>query len=113
MTRDSGFDDAKMLQAQRRFLDEIEQGVRAANREILHEALTSVDRDSFLGLAVTVARLRAAYLARAMTFTHPTHKVEPADIADLRHKRESYDEARLAFEALTRAIERGYVSMKL
>jgi len=40
--------------------------------------------------------------------------VRPAagDLADLRAKREAYDEARQAFEALERAIERGYVELK-
>ncbi len=37
----------------------------------------------------------------------------PGDAAfeDLKHKRQMYEEGRSAFEALERAIERGYVEM--
>lgn len=100
--------DKEMLRRQHQVLEDIEQGIRLANREVLGQALPRLGRDHVLALAVAVAKLRGAYLEAAM------HLVRPAagDLAGIRSKREAYDEARMAFEALERAIERGYIELK-
>lgn len=100
--------DADMLLRQRHILEEIEHGIRLANREVLGQALPRMGRDHVLALAVAVARLRGVYLGAAMRLVRPA----AGNLADLKAKREAYDEARLAFEALERAIERGYIELK-
>lgn len=100
--------DKEVLLRQRHILEDIEQGIRLANLEVLGQALPRLGRDHVLALAVAVAKLRGTYLEAAM------HLVRPAagDVANLKARREAYDEARLAFEALERAIERGYILLK-
>ena len=58
-------DDYYDLVAQRRFLDEVENGIRMVNRELIHENIPGVTQDRFLKFAVMVSRLRASYLAAA------------------------------------------------
>ncbi len=103
--------ETSILMAQKRFLNEVEQGIRAANREVVHKLIPTLDNDSFFGLAVAVAKLRANYLEAALRMSRAKEPTNPATIAELRTKRELYDEGRLAFEALQRAIERGYVDI--
>ena len=57
-------------------------------------------------------RLRGDYLAPALTRGRDTGGHPPrAEIESIAHKRLAYDEARLACEALQRAISRGYVDI--
>ena len=105
-------DDYHDLVAQRRFLDEVENGIRMVNREILHEKVPDVTQDRFLKFAVMVSRLRASYLAAAFELVDSgAHIPDNAIFDDLKSKREKYDEAVQAFDALRRAIERGYVDV--
>ena len=95
------------------FLKEIEQAIQVANREILGNRIPAITKENILPLAVSVARLRGNYLAEAF-------KIAGADAGDglpedgistLKHHREMYEEARLAFESLTHVIDRGYVEL--
>jgi methionine synthase I (cobalamin-dependent) len=98
-----------------RFLEEVEQGIRAANREVIHGQIPALNRESFLNFAIVVARLRADYLAAALKASH-TGRVDAALIEALkalRQQREAFEEARAAFDALQRAIERGYVEISI
>lgn len=105
-------DDYYDLVAQRRFLDEVENGIRMVNRELLHEGIPDITQDRFLKFAVMVSRLRASYLAAAFELVDAgAHIPDDTVIAQLRSKREKYDEAVQAFDALRRAIERGYVDV--
>ncbi len=100
------------LVAQRRFLDEVENGIRMVNREIIHESIPHIDQDRFLKFAVMVSRLRASYLAAAFELVDSgAHIPDDGIVADLKAKREKYDESVAAFDALRRAIERGYVDV--
>ena len=103
--------ETAILMAQKRFLNELEQGIRAANREVVHTLIPALDKDSFFGLALAVAKLRANYLEAALRMSRAKEPTSPILIAELKTKRELYDEGRLAFEALQRAIERGYVDI--
>jgi len=108
-------DDYKSMMNQKRFLNEIEQGIRIANREIIHKRLPALDKDTVLAFAVAIARLRARYLEAAFRAAD-TDKGEPLDqseVAALRLHRESYEETKVAFEALRYAIERGYVDVEI
>lgn len=108
----SGYiDDAELLKRQRQFLDEIERSIRGANREILQEKIPELGQQSFVDLAHHVARLRATYLQAALAATADGDL--SAWVGTLRQQREAYEEARNAFEALQRAIQRGYVDIGL
>jgi hypothetical protein len=86
--------------------------VREANRAIIGQRIPEVTRDGFLRLATVVARLRADYLACALTLGRETRgEVSAEEITRLARLRAAYDEARLAFEALERCVQRGYVDI--
>ena len=67
--------DSHGLAAQRQFLEQLEMSIAVANREVIHQHVPNLNRETFQQLAVMVAKFRAA------------------------------------FEALERAIERGYVDI--
>lgn len=107
-------DDYRGLLEQQRFLDEIEQGVRFANREIINKRIPELTTDNILAFAVAVGRLRARYLEAAFKLGIDEHGElpNPSDVQELKRRREMYEEARQAFEALRYAIERGYVDVQ-
>ena len=107
-------DDYQALVAQKRFLVDVERGIQLANREIIHQRISEVTSKSFLAMAVMVSRFRVTYLEAAQTLAADVKAApQPQAIGDLRAKRETYEEAVAAFEALRRAIEQGYVDVKL
>lgn len=95
------------------FLKEIEQAIQVANREILSQKIPPITKDTILPLAVSVARLRGRYLAEAFKVAQNDQGDAPPDseIETLKHHREMYEEARLAFDALIHVIDRGYVEL--
>ena len=58
-----------------------------------------------------MARLRADYLDAAFKHCSPGGPSDLADIEELRVKRQTYEEARDAFQALRHAIEVGYIDV--
>ncbi|MDA0662590.1 MAG: hypothetical protein O3B08_07125 [Proteobacteria bacterium] len=98
---------------QKRFLMEVEQGVRDTNQDVIHQRIPPVTAANFLPFANSVARLRARYLEAAFRFTakHSDDPINDDEVAELRRHRELYEEARDAFEALRHAIDRGYVDI--
>lgn len=107
-------DDYKKMMNQKRFLNEIEQGIRIANREIIHSHIPTIDKETVLAFAVAIGRLRARYLEAAFRAAG-SDKGEPLDrsqVDRLRVHREAYEEAKLAFDALRYAVEQGYVDVK-
>ena len=110
----SGKGDYQDLVAHRRFLDELEHGIRMVNREIIHEKIPEITKDYFLKMAVMTSRERAEYLGAAFELVETSSLVPSEEVvAELRAKRERYEEAVEAFEALKRAIERGYVDVSV
>ena len=107
-------DDYQHLMEQKRFLGEIEQGIRFANREIIHTRIPELNKDAILSFAVAVGRLRARYLEEAFKIGVNEHGDAPeqSQIDEIRRRREMFEEARTAFEALRYAIERGYVDVE-
>ena len=95
------------------FLKEIEQAIQVANREILSQRIPPITKENILPLAISVARLRGNYLAEAFRIAEHDAGEAPAEdeIKALRHQREMYEEARLAFESLTHSLERGYLEL--
>lgn len=106
-------DDYRHLMEQNRFFGEIEQGIRAANRLIIHKRLPAIGKDEVLSLAVKVGRLRARYLEAALKIGVGEDGEPPdqAEINELRMRREMFEEAREAFRALRDAINKGYVDI--
>jgi hypothetical protein len=107
-------DEYKSFVDQKRFLSEIEHGIRLANRELIDKRIPSLTKDSVLSFAVAVARLRADYLEAAFAISGNEKGGAPdaATIEDLRSKRLMYEEARNAFEALRDAITKGYAALE-
>lgn len=103
--------DSQGLAAQRQFLEQLEMSIAVANREVIHQQIPNLNRQTFQQLAVMVAKFRANYLAAAMRLAESPGSCDSACLEDLKRKRELYDEGRAAFEALERAIERGYVDI--
>lgn len=100
--------------ARARLLDTAEVAVREANRTVLHEAIPELSEAAFLRLAVAVARVRADYLAAALALGRDSHgHPTQGEIENLALKRTAFDEASQAFEALSRAISRGYIDISV
>jgi hypothetical protein len=104
-------DTVSDLIAHKRFLSEIEHGIQAANREVIHAAVPELNRASFFNLAVALAKLRASYLQAALQILRTPDAAIPTLLDDLKQRREAFEEGSKAFEALERAIERGYVDI--
>lgn len=104
--------DPGWARARSRLLDRVEVAVREANRAVLHHKIPELNEAAFMRLAVAVAHLRADYLAQAMTLGRDGQgHATAAEIARLAELRGAYDEAVAAFEALERAISRGYIDI--
>ena len=99
------------LAAQRQFLEQLELSVAVANREVIHQQIPNMNKETFQQLAVMVAKARANYLEAAIKLATSPGSCDGPCLEDLKHKRELYDEGRAAFDALERAIERGYVDI--
>lgn len=104
-------DDRAQMMAQRRFLEEVELAVRAANQEIIGHKIPHLDRQAFFRLAVSIAKMRAAYLDAVMAFDWD--HADDAGLEAVRKRRMLFEEARAGFEALQHAFERGYIAMDL
>jgi hypothetical protein len=100
--------DPEQTRVYRRFIEEIEMALRAANREIIGKQIPELNKESFFRLAVSVAKLRADYLKAVLALNWEDDGI---DVAPVQDKRAIYEEASKAFEALERIIERGYVDI--
>ena len=112
MTNDQ--DDYRDLMVQKRFLGEIEQGIRLANRKLINNAIPELNKDVILTFAVAVGRLRASYLQAAvnMSVGEEGDKLDQEFIDNLKIKREKFEEAKIGFESLVDAIEKGYIDVE-
>jgi len=101
------------LRKRQHLLMQIEQGIKVANRKVIDELIPPVTVESVMPLAISVARLRARYLAAAYQFAEKEHgdALNEAEVASLSRHQEMYEAARDAFEALNIAIERGYIKV--
>lgn len=98
-------EESSRIRKQQKFLQDVEHGIAAVNREILQARLPQLDRARFVAFASRVAELRAGYLRAALAAS------AGGDFSGLREHREAFEEAKAAFAALERAIERGYVDI--
>ena len=92
----------------KKMLAYLDKSIRLVNREIIHAQIPGLTRERFIEFAASVAKLRADYLKAAME----CFLDDQADIARLENvqaKRALFEEGVKAYEALHRAIERGYI----
>ncbi len=108
-------DEYKELLKHKHFLDEVEQGVRFANTELIHQQIPVLGKDNILAFAVAVGRLRASYLDAAfkLGMDETGEMPKPEIVEELKRRRELYEEARMAFDALRDAIEKGYIDVDI
>ncbi len=105
-------DDLKFEQAQRRFLIELETGIRYTNQEIIHKRIPDLTSEDILTLVVKIGELRAEYLESAIQISRADgHAMADTTIADLKKRRQAYEEARDVYQALHDAIEKGYLDI--
>jgi hypothetical protein len=104
-------EDSAQLRKQQRFHHEVEVAIRDANRKAIHERIPDLDRQKIVAFATFVAQLRADYLAAALAVQALAGTPRKAAIEELRLRRRAFAEARDAFIALERAVERGYVDV--
>ncbi len=101
----------RALAAHHKFVEELDLSVAVANREVIQRHIPNLTRETFQQIAVMVARFRAEYLEAAIRLANSDGCRDGACLVELKHKRELYDQGCAAFEALERAIERGYVDL--
>ncbi|MCH8037201.1 MAG: DUF1028 domain-containing protein [Proteobacteria bacterium] len=108
-----GISDRQHLRAEQIFFEELEQGIRTANREIIGARIPDLNKDTIHAMAVMVGRLRASYLEMAFKMSAAGSGTEPdaSFVEGLRTRRQMFEEARDAYEALRRAVERGYIEI--
>lgn len=107
-------DDYRRFLQRKHFLGELEQAVRLANREIIRRRIPTLDKESILTLAVSIARLRAHYLEAAfkMAAHDEGERPSPEHIKELQERREAFEEVRGAFRAMRDAVEKGYLHIE-
>jgi hypothetical protein len=93
---------------QKRMLAFIDKSVRLVNREVIHKHIPGLTKERFVEFAASVARLRADYLSSAMK-AFLDGEGDEKELAELAHKRKLFEEGVKAYEALHRALERGYI----
>jgi len=106
-------EDIDAHKAKQHYFTETEQAIRVANQEVIHGKIPQLDQERAFAFAVTVAKLRADYLEAALDICGKADGPLPdaAAMDSLRQKRELFEEARAAYEALHRAMEVGYIDI--
>lgn len=99
--------------ARAHLLSELKTFMAQADKEAISGTLGDIDPDKCLRITVTVARMRAHYLAKAVQLAEYDGHNLPSeeDISSLRRAREAYEEGVKAYTALERAIERYYLEL--
>ncbi len=92
----------------RRFVAEIQQAIRHANREVLHPVMDPLTENRVISVAVEVAIRRGAYMKATLNLGEDSGKPSGEELRALRL---SYEESRDAFAELMTTIERGYIDL--
>lgn len=102
--------------AQRRLrgqLEQIDYTAFASNREVLAQVVGAADAGKFQRLALAAAQARAAWVSAALKASEHPHPLAPAELAQIAHLRQSFEELSEAYEAMRRMVERGYISYRM
>ncbi len=102
-------EDGNNPRLQKQFTDQIDHIVHDTNREVIHAVIPKLDRETFAKMAHGVATLRVKYIAAAVQLSTQPFSSEQA--AQLKFHRENFEESRSAFDAVKRAIIRGYIDL--
>ncbi|MBL8806826.1 MAG: hypothetical protein JNN22_08280 [Rhodospirillales bacterium] len=97
---------------QKKMLAYLDKSIRLVNREIIHKQIPGLTRERFIEFAASVAKLRADYLKAAMD-CFLDDKSDAEQLEGVQQKRALFEEGVKAYEALHRAIERGYIDPEL
>ncbi len=92
----------------KKMLAYLDKSIRLVNREIIHAQIPGLTRERFIEFAASVAKLRADYLKAAMD-CFLDDKSDAEQLQNVQEKRALFEEGVKAYEALHRAIERGYI----
>lgn len=101
--------DPQEQRALRAHLEQIDYAAFAANKEVLAKSIDHADPKRFQRLAIAAAQARGRWVAAAIALAEKQEAPTPADTAALTNLRTTYDELTVAYEALRRMVERGYV----
>lgn len=104
-------DDGNTLRQQRIFLDSVEQAITSNNRDVIHAVLPRLDKATFVRMAKSVAQSRVKYIAAAAGFLSSGEGLSPQQTVQLELLRKQFEEARVGFDAVKRAISRGYIDV--
>lgn len=104
-------DETHQQRRQRQFLDAVEQAVHDTNHEVIHAVLPRLDKGTFMQMARAVAQLRVKYIAATAAALAHGEAPTAQQITQLKQMREAFEESRTGFDALKRAISRGYVDV--
>jgi len=102
--------EADKIKQQRMLFDQIDQAVTENNRDVIHGLIPKIDKAVFMKMAHGVAMLRVKYIAAGIQLAQDDTLKEP-QLNQLRQLREQFEEARAAFDAVKRAVSRGYIDI--
>jgi hypothetical protein len=103
-------DDTNKVRQQRLLFDQVDQAITDTNREVIHGLIPKLDKAVFLKMAKGVAQLRVKYIAAGIQLAQTDSLKEP-QLQQLKTLREQFEEARAAFDAVKRAVSRGYIDI--
>ncbi|MBL4762255.1 MAG: hypothetical protein JKY93_06105 [Gammaproteobacteria bacterium] len=103
-------DDHQVSLEVRRLFTELEHNIKAINREKISDKTGGVSKDSFMNVAITVANLRANYLAKVISMQNK-ESLSDDDISSLRSTRTAFEEALEGYSALQHALKRQYLQL--
>jgi hypothetical protein len=96
-----------------RLLIGIEQAVKNVNKDVINPEIDVLKIDQLNPVMKMVAHTRADYIKAIFNIAEQSDGlVSPEETLELRQKREAYEELTSAFQALTTAIERGYLDVE-
>ncbi len=99
---------------QKRFLMEIERQVRVTNQATIDPMIPPLKPDNLKAVTAMTARARGYYLRELFSIADSVTKGLPSaeQIKRLKYLRETYEEILSASQALSTAVERGYLDVK-
>ena len=106
-------DNLRGERVRNRIFQQLELAIQEANRQTIGSVTGEVTIETFMRAAVTVSRLRAAYLKKVLEFEviNDGGLQDDEAIRELRLRREAYEEALHGFGAMRHALKRGYFDL--
>jgi len=102
--------DPKAQRQLRGQLEQIDYAAYAANRKVLSATLGGVDAERIQRMAQATALARTRWVVAALSMTEGGETPSREQVAALTHLRATYEELTVAYDALRRMVERGYLT---